>query len=359
MSVGIFNEFAFRRPMSIPEALQIAWAESTSLTETGEPEKALELLRSVAWDACENGAQKARTLRFAADAGTALGEQDTANQKRHWQRAHKNYRKALNFDPKDKETRRRMNRLASMMDEQAVSLGVGLQIFDEGNPTPLGMVTFLVAFMLVLVSFKVIPDLFDTPEDNPVVTLEISYMPTGSNERVTALVEIELYPDEAPLHVENFLLLTEEFRYDFTEFHRIIDDFMIQGGDFENQDGTGGYTGKWYGYCNGEEFDSTGNRHNPDTCGQSSWTLPDEADNGLLHLPGSLAMAKSSAANTGSSQFYIVPEDSTPSHLDGVHTVFGQVISGLDHITAISEVQTSGGDSPLNAVRLMHVTVND
>ena len=345
--------------MPIPEILQKAWDEANLLTESGEPEKAMELLRSAAWDACENGAQQARTLRFAADAGTALGEQDTANQKRHWQRAHKNYRKALNFDPKNKETRRRMNKLASMMDERAVSLGLGLQAFDEGNPTPFGLTIMLVAGMMLLVSFKVIPDFFETPEDNSVVTLEISYMPSGGSERVTAFIEIELYPEEAPLHVENFLLLTEDFRYDFTKFHRVIDDFMVQGGDFENQDGTGGHTGKWYGYCNGEEFDSTGNRHSPDTCGQSSWTLPDEANNGLLHTPGSLAMAKTSAANTGSSQFYIVPEDSTPSHLDGVHTVFGQVISGLDHVTAISEVQTDSSDSPLNEVRLIHVTVND
>jgi len=364
VSVGIFNEFAFRRSMSIPEALQIAWSEATALTESGEPEKALELLRSVAWDACQNGAQKARTLRFAADASTALGEQDTANQKRHWQRAHKNYRKALNFDPKDKETRRRMNKLASMMDEQAVSLGVGLQIFDEGNPTPLGLVTFLVAFMLVLVSFKVIPDFFDTPEDNPIVTLEISYMPTGSNERVTAFVEIELYPNEAPLHVENFLLLAEEFRYDFTEFHRIIDDFMIQGGDF----GSGGHTAKWYGYCNGEEFDHSGNRHSSDSCNQVDWSLPGEHTNGLKHIPGALAAAHA-GLNTDGSQFYIVPGDSTPSWLDwetgkdcateSCHTVYGQVISGLNHVTAISEVQTDSSDSPLNEVRLMHVTVND
>ncbi|GIS91856.1 MAG: hypothetical protein CM1200mP21_01510 [Candidatus Poseidoniales archaeon] len=75
----------------------------------------------------------------------------------------------------------------------------------------------------------------------------------------------------------------------------------------------------------------------PETCDQPRWTLPDEADNGHLHAPGVLAMAKTSSPNTGSSQFYIVPEDSTPSHLDGVHTVFGIVVSGLDHVTAISE----------------------
>ena len=166
--------------MPIPEILQKAWDEANLLTESGEPEKAMELLRSAAWDACENGAQQARTLRFAADAGTALGEQATANLKRHWQRAHKNYRKALNFDPKNKETRRRMNKLASMMDERAVSLGLGLQAFDEGNPTPFGLTIMLVAGMILLVSFKVIPDFFETPEENSVVTLEISYMQSGA-----------------------------------------------------------------------------------------------------------------------------------------------------------------------------------
>ena len=70
-------------------------------------------------------------------------------------------------------------------------------------------------------------------------------------------------------------------------------------------------------------------------------------------------MAKTSSPNTGSSQFYIVPEDSTPSHLDGVHTVFGIVVSGLDHVTAISEVTTDGSDRPLDEVRLMHVTVDN
>ena len=70
-------------------------------------------------------------------------------------------------------------------------------------------------------------------------------------------------------------------------------------------------------------------------------------------------MAKTSSPNTGSSQFYIVPEDSTPSHLDGVHTVFGMVVEGLDHVTAISEVPTDGNDRPIDEVRLVSVTVND
>jgi len=338
--------------MPISQTLQKAWDNALDLLKSDEPEKTLEILRSEAWDACENNMQKARTLRYAGDADTMLGEMDTARQKRHWQKAHKSYRNALNFDPKDKETRRNMNKLASMMDEQAISLGAGMQIFDEGNPTPLGLVAIIVAGMLLLVSFKVISDWLDDSE-NPVVTLEISYTPTGSSEMTTAYIEIELYENEAPMHVENFLLLAEEPRYDFTIFHRIIDGFMIQGGDFENQDGSGGHTAKWYGYCNGQKQD------NSDSCSESSWTLPDEADNGLLHEPGVLAMAKTSSPNTGGSQFYIVPEDSTPSHLDGVHTVFGKVVDGIDHVTAISDVPTDGNDRPLNDVRLISVTVND
>ncbi len=344
--------------MPISQTLQKAWDNALDLLKSDEPEKALEILRSEAWDACENNMQKARTLRYAGDAGTMLGEMDTARQKRHWQKAHKSYRNALNFDPKDKETRRNMNKLASMMDEQAISLGAGMQMFDEGNPTPLGLVAILVAGMLLLVSFKVISDWLDDSE-NPVVTLEISYTPTGSSEMTTAYIEIELYENEAPMHVENFLLLAEEPRYDFTIFHRIIDGFMIQGGDFENQDGSGGHTAKWYGYCNGKRYDSSNNLYTSDTCVESSWTIPDEADNGLLHEPGVLAMAKTSSPNTGGSQFYIVPEDSTPSHLDGVHTVFGKVVDGIDHVTAISDVPTDGNDRPLNDVLLISVTVND
>jgi len=97
--------------------------------------------------------------------------------------------------------------------------------------------------------------------------------------------------------------------------------------------------------------------------------LPGEHTNGLTHVPGALAAAHA-GLNTDSSQFYIVPEDSTPTHLDwapgkdcsqeSCHTVYGQVISGLEHITAISEVETgNGNDVPVSEVRLMHVTLNE
>jgi len=133
----------------------------------------------------------------------------------------------------------------------------------------------------------------------------------------------------------------------------VIDDFMIQGGDFTNGDGTGGHAASWQGYCNGQA--ST----NPDCGGSNSsaWTLPDEANNGLQHLPCTVSMAKTSANNTGGSQFFILPEDSTAAWLDGMHTVFATVIEGCDIVTAISEVGTGSNDRPTTSISIQHAQI--
>ena len=185
--------------------------------------------------------------------------------------------------------------------------------------------------------------------DHRGVDLEITH--DGSNYEIT----IQLNYSAAPIHSENFAGHVEEGNYDGTIFHRIIDDFMIQAGDYTNSDGTGGNAVSFYGYCNGQASDDS-------SCngeGQSAWTIPDEADNGLIHIPCVVSMAKTSQANTGGSQFFIVPEDSTPSHLDGVHTVFGVVTSGCEHVTSISEVPTGVQDKPLNDVVIESATIGD
>jgi cyclophilin family peptidyl-prolyl cis-trans isomerase len=69
-------------------------------------------------------------------------------------------------------------------------------------------------------------------------------------------------------------------------------------------------------------------------------------------------MAKTSAENTGGSQFFLIPEDSNPSHLDGVHTVFGTITSGCDYVTQISEVQTDSNDKPISDVILQSVVIS-
>ena len=346
-------------PMPVPAELQKSWDSADTMLSENKFDEALAELRE-AWPLCENDGQKVRTLRQAGDIGTAHGLKEEGSQKRHWQKALKSYKRALKIDPKNKETRRSMNSLLSMMDEKAISVGAGMQFFDEGNPTPMGLVAMVIAGMLLLTTIKLISDALQEDVANPIVSLEVSYV-DDSGERVEGIIEIELFQDHAPVHVENFISHTQNFRYDFTTFHRVIGDnvdtpqydpFMIQGGDIDRKDGAGGYAANWYGYCNGNEA-------SPGDCEYEEWTIPDEADNGLLHSPGMLAMAKTSAANTGGSQFYIVPTGSSPSHLDGLHTVFGQVVSGQNHVDAIQGVPTDEYDNPVDDVRLVHVTVNE
>jgi peptidyl-prolyl cis-trans isomerase B (cyclophilin B) len=186
------------------------------------------------------------------------------------------------------------------------------------------------------------------PLENQNITLQVSYVPSGSDEdgRVNGTIVIELFPNEAPLHVDSFVNHIENDAYNHTIFHRIIDGFVIQGG---NINGAGGYAGDWYGYCNGEPAT---------TCDTADMTIPSEADNGLTHGPGTLAMARTSDPDSAGSQFYIVPNDSVPSHLDGSYTVFGQVTSGMLHVDAISEVDTGSSDTPIYDVIIEGTWVN-
>jgi peptidyl-prolyl cis-trans isomerase B (cyclophilin B) len=118
-------------------------------------------------------------------------------------------------------------------------------------------------------------------------------------------IYLDLYDDKTPVTVGSFLELVGSKFYDGLTFHRVIPDFMIQGGD-PNGDGTGG----------------------------PGFTIPDEAGKGLKHVRGSLSMAKTEAPNTGGSQFFIC--HSAPSHLDGLHTVFGECIQGMAVVDKIA-----------------------
>ena len=175
----------------------------------------------------------------------------------------------------------------------------------------------------------------------------------GENSSVNGNITVELNHSAAPIHANNFALLTAMGCYDNTVFHRVIEDFMIQGGDFMHGDGTGGHAASWQGYCNGQATTDPDCREN----GSSSWTIPDEENNGLQHLPCTVSMAKTSAENTAGSQFFIIPENNNASWLDGVHTVFGKVVEGCDIVTAISEVETGGNDRPNNDIVIVHARV--
>jgi cyclophilin family peptidyl-prolyl cis-trans isomerase len=163
---------------------------------------------------------------------------------------------------------------------------------------------------------------------------------------------LELLPKYAPKTVASFRTHVNNGMYNGTVFHRVIDNFMIQGGDIScglsplnNSNcgpGTGGYSAIWYGQ--GDQNDTT------------TWTMPDEFHDDLTHIPYSLSMANS-GANTGGSQFFIVDKDSTPSWLNDKHSVFGNVVVGYEDIDYISQVQTDGMDRPIDEVVIIGMKI--
>ena len=162
---------------------------------------------------------------------------------------------------------------------------------------------------------------------------------------------VELYPEVAPYHVENFQILANEGYFDGTTFHRVVPGFMIQGGDPNSKDndrmndGTGGRAGKYFGI---------GREDDPD-----SWLVPAEF-NDSLHVRGTLSMARTRNPNSASSQFFIchAPQPA----LDHQYTVFGKVISGMDAIDQIANANTPirenkmyqgpDGDNPFEKVEM-------
>ena len=131
-------------------------------------------------------------------------------------------------------------------------------------------------------------------------------------------IEIELFEGEAPKTVENFRKLAGDGFYSGVIFHRVIPDFMIQGGD---PTGTGS--------------------------GGPGYTFEDEFNDHPVER-GALAMANA-GPNTNGSQFFIVTADACP-WLDGKHTVFGKVTEGMDVVDTISQVQTGGADRPVDDI---------
>ena len=139
-------------------------------------------------------------------------------------------------------------------------------------------------------------------------------------------IVVQLFPEQAPKTVENFVALAEKGYYNGVIFHRVIPEFMIQGGD---PTGTG--------------------------CGGSKQTIPDEFGPGLdFSEPGILAMANA-GPNTGSSQFFVtvVPTPWLQNH----HSIFGKVVKDYDVVEGISRVKTDFSDKPLEDVVLNTVKI--
>lgn len=158
---------------------------------------------------------------------------------------------------------------------------------------------------------------------NPIVTIT---MENGD------VMKAELYPDIAPVSVNNFISLINKGFYNGLIFHRVIRGFMIQGG-CPNGNGMGDP-----GYSIRGEFASNGFK------------------NDLKHTKGVLSMARAMAPNTGGSQFFIMHE--TSPHLDGSYAAFGKVIEGLDVVDKIACVRTDYNDRPMEDQKIASMTVD-
>jgi cyclophilin family peptidyl-prolyl cis-trans isomerase len=152
-------------------------------------------------------------------------------------------------------------------------------------------------------------------------------MTTATIQTNKGAIELELHDEDAPKTVENFAKLARDGFYDGVIFHRVIPDFMIQGGD---PTGTGS--------------------------GGPGYQFEDEINERKM-VRGALAMANS-GPNTNGSQFFLVTAEACP-WLDGKHTVFGRVTSGMDIVDEISHVETDARDKPRDEVRIDGVRVAD
>lgn len=157
---------------------------------------------------------------------------------------------------------------------------------------------------------------------NPIVTI---VMENGDT------MKAELYPEIAPNTVNNFVTLINDGFYNGLTFHRVIEGFMIQGGDPDGN-GTGGP-----GYCIPGEFKSNG------------------FDNDLKHSAGVLSMARAQHPDSAGSQFFIMHKDAP--HLDGEYAAFGKIIEGMDIVDKIATCGTDWSDAPLAPVVMKTVTV--
>ena len=146
-----------------------------------------------------------------------------------------------------------------------------------------------------------------------------------------AKIELELYPEVAPITVKNFEKLVSEGFYDGLIFHRVIPGFMIQGGD-PLGNGMGGAKENIKG-----EFRANG------------------VENDLKHERGVISMARAFDPNSASSQFFIMHADAP--HLDGQYAAFGRVVSGMETVDEIASVPTDFSDKPKIAMRMKKVYI--
>ncbi len=176
--------------------------------------------------------------------------------------------------------------------------------------------------------------------NNPVISNTMNRVAIMDTNR--GVIKLELFEDTMPITTGNFIKLAEEGFYDNTKFHRVIDGFMIQGGDPNSK----GPDSSRYG------------------TGGPGYTIQDEFVAGplLSNTRGTIAMANTGQPNSGGSQFFINTVDNTGLDFDkepfaSRHPVFGRVVEGLDIVDAISDTPTKAGDVPVEPVVINSIMI--
>ena len=172
-------------------------------------------------------------------------------------------------------------------------------------------------------------------EENMNYPFEILNSDTKVNAEITiknmGVIKLELYPDVAPVSVSNFVHLAESGFYNGLIFHRVIEGFMIQGGDPDGI-GTGGP-----GYSIKGEFSANG------------------VKNDISHERGVISMARSNDFNSAGSQFFIMHADG--GYLDGQYAAFGRVIDGIEVVDKVASVRTDYSDKPIEDVVIESIII--
>ena len=185
-----------------------------------------------------------------------------------------------------------------------------------------------VAIILVLIVAVVLTVVLTRPYNY--VTITVSYT-DDAGQAHTGDIVIKLDPSAAPITVENFRNLVESGFYENLSFHRVIEDFMIQGGAPKDTDMTN------YQSIKGE-FSSNG------------------INNPIKHERGVISMARTNDPNSASTQFFIVHK--TSPHLDGKYAAFGHVISGMEFVDGIAAMSTNSSDKPLKDAIIVSATLS-
>lgn len=179
-------------------------------------------------------------------------------------------------------------------------------------------------------------------EENKKLAITNDMNPVAIFKTNQGVIEMELFADQMPITTANFIKLAEEGYYNQTKFHRIIDGFMIQGGDSNSK---------------GDDASTYGR-------GGPGYTIQDEFVEGelLSNVRGTISMANTGQPNSGGSQFFINTVDNTnldfnQQPFSSKHPVFGRVVAGMDVVDVISNVATGPGDVPVEPVIIESLTI--